>query len=69
MSNIQEIMEHREWQAEKGHMPTDYQYHLDLLSALDILTDQLERIAIALERTYTTKQETETNKEQEHRAN
>ncbi len=49
MSKIQDIIERREMQADRGHMPSEYQEHHDLLSALDTLTDQLERIADALE--------------------
>ncbi len=49
MSDIQNIIEHCEWQADKGQTPSAYQEHIHLLQALDVLADNLESIATALE--------------------
>lgn len=49
MSDIQRILKRREQMADRGVTPTNYQRSHDLLAALDILCDILERIAKAEE--------------------
>ena len=50
MSKIQEIIELREAQTDRGNPPTDYRKHLDMLNALDVLVDKLTEIAKELSR-------------------
>lgn len=49
MSAIEDIINRREMLADRGRTPNEYQTHLDLLAALNVLTDNLDRIATALE--------------------
>jgi hypothetical protein len=49
MSAIQDIINQRAGRTDRGVMPSDYQMHIDRLKSFDIIADNLDRIAKALE--------------------
>lgn len=49
MSEIEQIIDRCEWRAERGNAGTPYSDHLNMLQAMNVIANELERIADALE--------------------